>query len=397
MSERKRVLFVSPHLPSPPSWGFGMRVYQLVRQVARHHDVTFLSYQHDDQHVSAGDLGEVCSDLVLVPRSYRTTQVRRGRQVVSLLGRGPFHGRELFTRRMQDTIDRCLRQPFDVVQVESSPMMSFRYRTSGAVVLDEHNVESEILQRMQEGEHAAMRKVFNGREAGKYRTFETRAWESVAGVAVTSAREQVELARRAPGTAVAVVPNGVDPEFFVPTTTARTASTLVFNGLLTYRPNLDAVRFFLTQVLPLVQRTHPDASFTIVGSGPEADLAGLRAQGATVTGFVPDIRPYLAAAACVVVPIRMGGGTRLKVVEALSAGAPMVSTSLGCEGIDVRPGEHLLVADDAPAMAAEVVRLLDDPALGRRLAEAGRRLAVERYSWEVCADPLLELYERVGS
>lgn len=396
MSSRKRVLFVSPHLPSPPSWGFGMRVYQLVRQVAASHDVTFLSYQHEDQSLDAGDLGRLCEDVQLVPRSYRSTQRRRGRQVLSLLGGAPFHSRELFTPRLQTAIDRCLDRGFDVVQVESSPMMCFRYAGSAALVLDEHNVESEILQRMRGGEKAAARKLFNGREADKYRRFETAAWRRADGVALTSHREVGELTARSGGTPVAVVPNGVDPDFFSPTTTPRGATEVVFNGLLTYRPNLDAVRFFLGEVLPRVHRTHPGVRFTVVGSGAESDLAQLRAQGAHVTGFVPDIRPYLAAAGCVVVPIRMGGGTRLKVVEALSAGAPMVSTSLGCEGIDVTPEEHLLVADDAAAMAAAVVRLLDDAALGTRLARAGRELAVDRYSWQRCAEPLLELYDRVG-
>ena len=204
------------------------------------------------------------------------------------------------------------------------------------------------------------------------------------------------MQRRAPGVPTAVVPNGVDPDFFAPADVpAADQAGIVFNGILSYRPNVDAVEHFLADVLPLVRRRRPDVSFTVVGRGPDEVLQRFTELGAVVTGFVTDLRPVLAHAACVVVPIRMGGGTRLKIVEALSMGLGIVSTPAGAEGIAVRAEEHLLLSQTADDMAADVLRLLDDPALRSRLGRAGRRLVVDTYSWERCAAPLDDLYGQV--
>ena len=391
---RGRVLFVAGNLPSPPSWGAGMRIYQLLRQVAATCDVTLLCHQMPWQSVAESDLGDLCEQITALTRERSGDVRRRFDQASGLLSRLPFQARELWSAPMQEHLTRSIADGgFDVVHVESSAMMPFDFGRA-TVVLDEHNIESELLERMQDGESSTARRAFNRLEAAKYRAFERRAWTGVAGVAVTSAREVVEVHRRAPATPTAVVPNGVDPDVFSPGPAAPT-SGIVFNGLLSYRPNLDGIRFFLTEVAPLVRRSHPGVEITVVGSGTDAEIAQLRALGATVTGFVPDVRPYLRQAACVVVPIRMGGGTRLKVVEALSLAKPVVSTSLGCEGIRVRPDEHLLVADRPADLAAAVARVLDDAALRERLGRAGRQLAVEHYSWQRCAEPLLELYEQV--
>jgi glycosyltransferase involved in cell wall biosynthesis len=167
-------------------------------------------------------------------------------------------------------------------------------------------------------------------------------------------------------------------------------------GTLKYRPNIDAVSFLLDEVLPDVRRRCPDAVLTIVGDGDDADLERFRRPGVVVTGRVPDVRPYLAAAAVTVVPVRIGGGTRLKVVEALAMGKAVVSTTLGCEGLAIRSGEHVLLADEAGSFAAAITRLLDDPQEGTRLGVAGRTLVVERYSWAHACSRLEELYDSMG-
>jgi polysaccharide biosynthesis protein PslH len=394
------VLVVSPDLPYPPGWGFGMRVYQLLRAVAAEHSVTLLCYAPPDLAHHAEPLREFCKEVKVVPREPENKLRRRAGQVRSLLSAVPFHASGLRTAQLQAALDECLRSTaFDVVQLESSQLVSLRYRTRAALVIDEHNIESELLQRMTGEQHWA-RRLFNLVEAAKYRRLEQRAWSRADACVTTSDRDERQVRDRMPQLPTAVVPNGVDPDRFSAAAFPGQAEpvqpdTLVFNGVLSYRPNFEGIRYFIDQVLPRVRRAKPNASLTVVGYGSPKDLAQLAAPGVTLTGWVDDVRPYLARAAIVVVPIRMGGGTRLKVVEALSMARPVVSTALGCEGIDVEPGRHLLVADQPEELASAVCRLLDDPALGARLGSAGRDLVVERYSWQRAGQRLCDLHRQL--
>jgi polysaccharide biosynthesis protein PslH len=167
----------------------------------------------------------------------------------------------------------------------------------------------------------------------------------------------------------------------------------VFNGVLNYRPNLDAALFLVQEVWPRVLARCPQARLSIVGRTGGADLRALRGPGIELAGEVPDVRPYLERAQAVTVPIRMGGGTRLKVVEALAMGKAMVSTSVGCEGIAVRDRVHLLIGDEADSFAEAILELFDQPALRATLGRAGRELAEAEYSWDRTGDQLLDLYD----
>jgi glycosyltransferase involved in cell wall biosynthesis len=264
---------------------------------------------------------------------------------------------------MQDAIDSLLAErPFDIVQIESTQMTCFRLRTDARVVLDEHNVEYELLRRMHQGESSPIRRAHQRLEERKVRRFERLLWRRVDGVAVPSRREELIVRRDAPGTPTAVVPNSVDLEYFSPGRDEPEDGQIVFTGLLTYRPNLDAALHLVDDILPRVRERHSGASLTIVGGGHGSDLDALRRPGVTVTGWVTDVRPYLRRASVVVAPLRIGSGTRLKVVEGLAMAKPMVSTTVGCEGIDVHSGEHLLVADAPDDFADAVVLLLRDRA-----------------------------------
>ena len=210
-------------------------------------------------------------------------------------------------------------------------------------------------------------------------------------MAITSEREVRIVRSIAPHTPAANVPNGVDTEFFAPVPAPPEPDSLVFTGLLSYRPNIDAVQHLVNDIFPLVRRARPACTLTIVGGGGD-DLTHLAGPGIRFTGYVPDLRPEIARAAVAVVPIRMGSGTRLKVVEALAMAKPMVSTTIGCEGIDVRDEEHLLIGDSPAVFAAQVLRLLDDPDAARRMGERGAALARSEYSWRGAADVLESLH-----
>jgi glycosyltransferase involved in cell wall biosynthesis len=200
-------------------------------------------------------------------------------------------------------------------------------------------------------------------------------------VAVSEA-DRALLSANAPGADIRAIPTGVDTAYFHPNGTAETPATLVFTGSMDWYPNEDAILYFIEAILPQVRREVPDVTLAVVGRDPSSRLRTTgAAAGVRVTGTVEDVRPHVADAAVYVVPLRVGGGTRLKIFEALAMGKAVVSTRVGAEGLPIVSGQHFLQADEPGDFARAVVALLKDPARRRALGAAGRRLMEERYSW----------------
>ena len=391
-----RVLVVGAWFPYPPRWGWATRVYQLARQLATRHEVTLLTYATQADEENVAELAREGIRVETVRQETPSTADRRKAQLRSLLSRTPYEPYRTHSKEMQEAIDRLFaNEPFDVVQLESTLVWPFRFPHGTRLVLDEHNVDYETYARMREGTRSPLRKAFYLVEEGRVRRYEQDAWRSSDGLVLTSPREEEMAKEVAPETPTAVVANGVDTEYFKPGPGAIEPRTIVFNGVLDYRPNLDAALFLVDEVLPLVQRTHPDARVVIVGRGSPDELERFRREGVEATGEVPDVRPHLERAEVVAVPILAGSGTRFKVVEGLAMAKPMVSTAVGCEGIGVEHEQHLLVADSAEAFAAALVRLFDDAALARSLAEEGRRFVEREFSWARAGERLQALYDVV--
>jgi len=325
-------------------------------------------------------------------------------------------------------------EDFDIIQVEGIEMATYglqarkagtRARLSPSpaaprsqleavsrrarLVFDDHNAEY-VLQRsafLSDARrpsrwHAALYSFVQWQKLARYERHVLRAHDAVAAVSQTDARALQQIA---PGLIVHVVPNGVDTAEFVPRApvvdraaaeshdTAEDqdrSADLVFTGKMDYRPNIDAVLWFAEAILPRVRAQIPAARFVIVGQQPHARLAPLAGRDdVLLTGWVEDVKPYIAGAAVYVAPLRMGGGTRLKVLQAMSLAKPIVSTTLGCDGLSVQSGREALLADTPDAFAAAVVRLLRDPSLGRQLGAQARELAIAQYDWHRIG-PLME-------
>jgi glycosyltransferase involved in cell wall biosynthesis len=390
------VLVVSAHLPYPPRWGFGTRVYQLMRQIASRHDATLLCYAAPgDENVER--LRQEFP-VEAVERERTGVAAKRFDQLRSLGSKAPYDSRSVYSRELQRALDSLFAERgFDIVQLESALLTLFEIPRTARLVLDEHNLEYEVYGRLREAERSTLRREFYRLEERRMRRFEERAWQRAAGCVTTSEREAEIIRPLAPDTPVAVVPNGVDIDYFRPPAEPSVEpGMLVFNGVLDYRPNVDAVNFLVDEVLPLIRTERPEVRLAVVGRGSAGALDDLRRRGVEATGEVPDVRPWLARAEVVVVPIRTGSGTRLKVVEGLAMGKPMVSTTVGCEGVDVRNDEHLLIGDSAQEFAKKVLRLFEEPALGGQLGRAGRELMEREYSWDRAGELLESLYERVA-
>jgi sugar transferase (PEP-CTERM/EpsH1 system associated) len=377
-----RILIVTPSLPYPPSWGFGIRVYQIIRNLSVRHRVSVLAYAspHDGERVAA--LRETGATVHTVVRDEPSATAKRFMQLRSIVSPESFQRQRLSSMAMQQTIDRLLAaEAYDIIQVESSQMCGVEFKSRAPLVVDEHNIEYELLYRTYCTERSRLRKLYNWVEYRKSRRDEHRTWNKVAGCVLTSDREMAILRRYAPHIPAVVVPNGVDVEYFQPDTVAEDPNSIVFVGVMHYRPNSDAAVYFIREILPHIRRERPDTTFTVVGGGAPDELRSLAGQHVILTDTVPDTRPYVSRAAAFVVPLRMGSGTRLKVLEGLSMRRALVSTSLGCEGIAAVDGQHLLVADDPLAFARHVLRVLSDRELASRLGQDGRKLVEQEYSW----------------
>jgi polysaccharide biosynthesis protein PslH len=389
-----RILFVTPRLPYPPMSGFRTRVTQMLRHLAARHDVALLTYA---RQVEAPDIEELRGygiQMHTVPAEPPTGLRKRRMQLVSLAAGASHQLRVRRTPAMQRAISGLLAdQSFDIVQLETSLMSWLNVHDQVPVVLDEHNIEYELLARTASEERAPWRRLFNWMEYRKVRREEQSAWEQADACVFTSEREAAIVRRLLPAQRIAVVPNGVDIEYFRPSAAPPASDSIVFTGLMGYRPNVDGVMWFVEQVWPRIQAVRPAASFTVAGAHPPREIQRLAGPGICVTGALPDMRPIMADASVLIAPLRMGSGTRLKVVEGLAMGKAMVSTSLGCEGIDVRDGEHLWIADSPEQFAAAVLKLLDDQAAAARLGAAGRAMVEQCYGWDSIVRRLEEIYE----
>jgi len=377
-----RILIFTPHIPYPPNWGFGIRVYQFIRELSRSHRVSVLFYTRPGEEKSIEALKQMCHSVHSVPNPLHSDFDKRKVQFLSLFSVRSFQTGSLRTEAMQQTLTQLLdSENFDIVQVESSQLACYDFGKTPAVVVDEHNLEYELLQRMYETERSPLRKLYNYVEYLKFRKEEMECWNRSDACVLTSEREQHILNAHNPNKPSHVAPNGVDIDFFRPSTNPVDPNSLVFTGLIGYRPNTDAVLFFIKEVLPHILMKRPKVVFSVVGMKPPEEVLRLAGPNVIVTGKVDDVRPYIEKAAAFVVPLRMGSGTRLKVLEGLAMGKAMVSTHLGCEGINVQNGEHLLTEDDPEAFAKATLHLVENHDLANRLGMAGRKLVEDQYSW----------------
>ncbi|MCC6398961.1 MAG: glycosyltransferase, partial [Bacteroidetes bacterium] len=262
--------------------------------------------------------------------------------------------------------------------------------------LDAANVEYDIHRRVAQSTQGLVRKWWAEYEYRKLYPQELSICREQAAIFLTSQRDKELLEPDVPGVPKFVVPNGVDTEYFQLPERSPEENTLVFTGAINYFPNTEGIEYFIRDIFPLIQRQVPGVRLYVVGNAPPESVRRLASPDIVVTGYVPDVRPYVQRASVYVVPLRIGGGTRLKVLEAMSMRRPIVTTSIGCEGIDVQNGETAFIADDPAAFADATVRLLADRRLRQAMADRGRMFVRERYDWSVVCSKLEEGYAAIS-
>jgi sugar transferase (PEP-CTERM/EpsH1 system associated) len=391
-----RILIFTPSLPYPPIWGFGIRVYQFIRLLAQRHNVSLLTYEEPGEADKVAAIQQLGATVHTVPRARETDPSKRLDQLLSVFSRRSYQRRNLHSSAMQAKLDELTsREPYDIIQIESSQLAGFAFDARSVRVVDEHNIEYELLYRMYQTERSSVRRFYNWLEFSKFKREEISTWRNVSGCVLTSTREQEIVRGLAPGKATIVGANAVDVDYFSPAVDPVDSNALVMTGLMHYRPNIDGAVYFIQEIFPRILSSRPEMVFYIVGAGATEEVKRFASANVVVTDTVPDVRPYARKAAVFVVPLRMGGGTRLKVLEGLALEKAVVSTSVGCEGIDVTHGEHLLIADEPRAFADAVLNLLTDREMAARLGRQGRALTERRYKWEAVVGQLEAFYDRL--
>ena len=407
-----KILFLTQIVPFPPDAGPKVKTWHVLKAlIGQGHSVTLVSFVRPEEvpHISA--LQEICEAVHVVP-------IRRSRladvwyMVRSYLTTRPFLIERDDLHPMQETVNKLVKDgDFHFIHADQLTMVQFAIRGASAapgkkprVIFDAHNAVWSIVERMQENARWFLKPVL-GIEARRVKRYEGELLQTVDHVlAVTDVdraglEEALNFSKRNQDERVApitVVPIAVDTRKLQPIRRQPGSKNIVTLGTLHYPPNADGIRWFFNEVFPLIRKRVPDATLTIIGKNPPQDFLDLAAREpdtVKVTGYVPELAPYLEQSALMVVPVRAGGGMRVRILEAFSFAMPVVTTTIGLEGIHAELEKDVIVADAAGDFAERVCELLEDVSLQEKLATNGRRLAETKYDWQVVLDAMRPIYE----
>jgi polysaccharide biosynthesis protein PslH len=388
------ILWLKTELLHPVDKGGKIRTYNMLKELRRDHRITYLTLDDGESTDAIAAADEYCHELIRIPHKDRTkfTAAFYSDLLLNVPSALPYAIAKYKSSEMRARInERLSKGDIDVLICDFlTPAVNLDFRFDCPTVLFQHNVEAMIWKRHYQVQKNDVKKVYLYAQWLKMRAFEERLCRKFDAVIAVSAEDRDQMRSDYSLDAVFDVPTGVDTDFFKPTGTPdRDPMNLVFTGSMDWLPNDDAIRYFTDDVLPIVRRQIPNVSLSVVGRNPSPYLTELASKDPSinVTGRVDDVRPYMEKAAAYIVPLRIGGGTRLKIYEAMAMEKPIVSTTVGAEGLPLQVGAELLLADNAKAFAEAVVKILKEPELAERLATCAARTVRERFGWQgVAAD-----------
>jgi glycosyltransferase involved in cell wall biosynthesis len=388
-----RILFVAPKIPWPATDGGRIAIYELVRHMTeRGHQASFLGFGSPQ----AADELRAHAGLQWARAVPHDTATNPAMALANLFSPLPYTASKYKSGAMSDAIRLAFQEDiFDLVQLENTHMAHYLglvQRHNLPAVLRLHNVESLLAERYARTVAPPFSWYVN-LQARRMARFETRACEQASLCLAITDEDADRIRRMAPDAQVAVSPAGVDLERYSPQSMSEEPGTLISIGSLNWPPNVDSMRWFRSEIWPRVLKEEPTARWLVVGKDPPTDILRWPEEdrSITVTGFVDDVRPFLHRGSIVVVPLRSGGGMRLKILEAMAAGKAVLSTPIGAEGIPARSGEEIVLAPPDRTFAAEAVRLLRQDADRKRIGKSARAW-VERYGWNRVAEALEREY-----
>lgn len=386
-----KILAVSTWFPVPPDNGSKARTYNLLSRIGAEHSLDLISLSQCGRDVThLGEVQRFCRRVAVLPEpQFRPEAVGTW---LGFLSPTPRYFQAHHSREMESLAKYwAAREQYDVaiaVTLGAAPYVAkldVPYK-----VLDEHNVESQVIKRQCENEQSPLRKLRYAPTWRKAERFERKLARKFNAITVVSDCEKDlmnRLLRNGHTRRVHVVANGVDPGYLEYRRPVQEHGLLAFTGALSYQPNFDGAACLCREILPAVRTRFSHARVRLTGSLEGVDISGLQGMpGVEFTGYLEDIRPVVASASVLVVPLRFGGGTRLKILEAMALGTPVVSTPIGAEGLDVVDGTHILLGETAAEMSDQVTRILANPSLAERISKNARALVKERYQWPMIAE-----------
>jgi len=382
-----KILWVKAGGLVPPDTGGKIRSYNILRELARWHSVTFFSFYAAHSHDVHADLKNIFDRVVCVPLGLAAPkslgEIRD--YGIRLLSSQPYNITKYCRPEVRRRLHALLREEtYDVILCDfimAAGVIPWDWPTPK--VLFTHNVEATIWRRHQEVATNLIWKAISWRERRRMEAAERRYLLLADGVLTVSETDRNAFATFLDLGKLTVIPTGVDVDYFQPASMEETANSLVFTGSMDWLPNEDAIFYFADAILPLIKKQCPDVSLVVVGRSPSRKLQALAEveKSIRLTGWVKDIRPFVARGSVCIVPLRIGGGTRLKIFEAMAMNKAVISTTVGAEGLAVRAGENIVLADTPVDFASSVVSLLRDPNRRKRLGSSARTLVQENYSW----------------
>lgn len=397
-----RILWLKTELLHPVDKGGKIRTYHMLKELKRQgHEITYLTLDDGAAGRDAQErAAEYCDRLITVP--HRTVPKFSvgfyAELALNLASPLPYFMRKYKSEGMRKEILRLAGQErFDVLVCDFlQPSVNVPFEVDLPTVLFQHNVEAMIWKRHYEVQSNPLKKLYLRDQWRKSFRYERNVCRRFDRVVAVSEEDRLRMEREYELSEVADVPTGVDTEFFRPRGgEAREPHNLVFTGSMDWLPNEDAIQYFTKEILPRIRQSVPNVSLTVVGRNPYPSLVELsrRDPSVNVTGRVEDVRPFMERAAAYIVPIRIGGGTRLKIYEAMAMEKPIVSTTIGAEGLPVNDGEELVLADEAESFARAVVRVLEDEAFAQALGARAALVVRERFGWDKVSARFAEICE----
>ena len=391
-----KVLFISTKGPLPTNDGHCLRTYNLLRQVSKKHEIYLLSFvKYPEEYDHIDELKGLCKHIEYFSLKENHSSSRNVLSLaLNVFSHKPFVAQKYDTHEMRDSIKNILsREKIDLIHLDMLPLYCYHDLFSGIpTFLNQHNIESALLLRQVEAESNIFRKYFFSIQQQRLEKFEKKALAGVSRVAVCSEQDRLLVKKYAPSANVRVIPNGVDLDLFQPSGAFdEDPDTLVFVGGLNWYPNRDGMEWFDRDILPEIIKLKPSIKVHLVGRSEKINWA--HPDCFVEHGFVDDIRPYLERAAVFIVPLRVGGGTRLKILDAMGMGKAIVSTSIGAEGLGTEHGTELLLADATTSFAKDVITLLNDYKYRHQLSQNARKFVLSSYGWDAIGQSLSQSYD----
>lgn len=400
-----KILLLTPDSPFPSASGAAIRNFGIIRGLHQHgHQVTLLSYAEDTLDPKTSPLNDYCHAVALLPIPRRSKFKRLWKLVTSDQADMEFR---LYSERFQQQLKRILDDnSFDIIQfsgLELGCMLPqiLAQKRCAIVIYDALNAEAKLQRLVAEVDRQRLGRLpvalYSTLQARRLKRFEREICRSVDAVLAVSEEDRAHL-KRHNGAPLYLMPNGISADDYLPPSgNPRPTELLVFTGKMDYRPNVDAIEWFVGEVFSKILRAHPATRFAIVGRNPHRRILDVAtSRHISVTGWVESVLPYLHSATVYIAPLRMGSGTRLKILEAMAAGCVIVSTSIGASGLHPDLRAAMLLADDTESFAQAVISLLEDPQLRAKLGMQARAVVRDHYDWSALIPQLLSVYEDLG-